>query len=180
MDKFFELITKLKELGIAAKLCSSSSADTLREEWNKFLSENSDLVEEIKAWGAGYEEGHTDYIFAEGAEIENPEEVAIIICVCADTTNVSESEICEHCADLETALEDTGEKVAMAVAGISSNGYYISEINAEEIFNYIQENLAEEDADTEESESEEDSDDGEDTTAEDTAQIADADTNYDV
>lgn len=160
MDKFFELISKLKELGIATKLFKASNPTELCEEWDKFLNENSELVEEIKVWGAEYATNEdSEPIFKESAVIGDSKEVVIIICVCDDTTYVSECEICESCEDLEKSLEATGEKVAIAVARISTFGSMISEITAEEIFAYIQENLAEKNADTDESESKEDSDD---------------------
>ena len=177
--EFFTLIEKLKNLGIAAKLCSASNPTELCEEWNKFLSENSELVEEIKTWGAEFATT-SKYIFKQSAVIEDSKEVVIIIRVCNDTRNVSECEICEDCADLETALKDTGETIAMAVAGLSSNYDLISEITAEEIFDYILNELNKEDADEEENDGgDEGESNGEDVAEEDSAKAADADPDYD-
>lgn len=185
MEKFFALIEKLKNLGIAAKLCRASNSTELREEWNKFLSENSELVEEIKAWGQEFANNEdSEPIFKESAVVEEPKEIAIIICICDDFFNVSECEVFEEFRDLDKALAATGEKVAMAVAGISTRGEMISEITAEGIFDYIQEENTDEDesageeSGTDEAEQGAHSDDGE-AVAEDTAAVADADTNYD-
>ena len=194
--EFFTLIEKLKNLGIAAKLCSASNPTELCEEWNKFLSENSELVEEIKAWGQEFaEDENSEAIFKESAVVEDSKEVAIIICVCDDTMNVSECEIFEDCADFENSLIATGEKVAIAVAGISSSGNMISDTTAEAIFDYIQKNLTDENTDTDADDGEAESGDGEeeaecgeesdadevesDKTEADAAETADADTNYD-
>ena len=201
MEKFFALIEKLKNLGIAAKLCGASNSTELCEEWDKFLSENSELVEEIKVWGAEFATNEaSENIFKESAVIGDSKEVVIIICVCDDSRNVSECELCEFCSDLESSLRRTGENVAIAIAELSARGDMISEITAEEIFDYIQENLTDEDgsdgeeeidggeeeaecgeeSDADEADSDEtEADDGEDVAEEDSAKAADADPDYD-
>lgn len=168
-EKFLALIEKLKTLGIAAKFCGATNATQLSEEWEKFLNENPELVEEIIAWGQEFAADYSGPIFTESINPEDSKEVVIIIRVCNDCISVSECEIFKYYHVLEDALKATEEKVAIAVAGLSSACNVISEITAEEIFEYIENNLTDEDSDAEESgnenqenaETEENSDDGE-------------------
>ena len=147
-EKFLALIEELKSLGLAAKICAASNAAELRQIWETFVNENFGIVEEIKQWALEYTENeNSNYIFAEGAEIEDPIEVAVFLCACEGTIN--ECGICEIDGDFIEALNATEEKVAIAVADYVSSSY-IDVITAEDIF-----------ADTDESE-EGDSDVGED------------------
>ena len=150
-EKFLELIEKLKTLGIAAKFCSAYNASQLSEEWEKFLNENPELVEEIRAWGQEFAADSSEPIFTESVDTEDSKEIVIIIRVCNDGVSVSECEIFEDYHVLEDALKSTEETIAIAVAGISSDYNLISEITAEEIFEYIEDNLTDEDSDAEES-----------------------------
>jgi len=155
-EKFLELIEKLKTLGIAAKFCGASNATQLSEEWEKFLNENLELVEEVRAWGQEFAADYSGPIFTDSINTEDSKEVVIIIRVCNDSVSVSECEIFEDYYVLEDALRATEENVAIAVAGISSDDNLgikkiISEITAEEIFEYIEDNLTDEDSEAEES-----------------------------
>ena len=159
-EKFLALIEELKNLGIAAKICGASNSAELRQIWETFVNENFGIVEEIKQWALEYAENeNSNYIFAEGAEIEDPIEVAVFLRACEGTIN--ECSICEIDDDFVEALNATEEKVAIAVADYVSSSY-IDGITAEDIF-----------ADADES-AEVDSDEGEDA-EEDTAEDADSD-----
>lgn len=153
--KFFELVKEVKEAGIAVALCNASNADEIMAAWQKFKEEKSELFAKITDWAAEFA-GSDDCgaIFEDGAEVENPIEVAV--CIYIMGADVTECEIFDSNSDFVEALCDTGEKNAEQIGNFVSENYLYS-IEAEDIF------------------SEEESDDGEDATEEDTAEAEDSD-----
>ena len=116
--------------------------------WNKFIDENSELIQKIKEWAEELKK--TDRgCFIEREDTVNPMEIAITIFIIDDVNNLSECTIFEDYEDLISAMREIGGYFYEAVANLVEADY-ICDITPKQIFSVIEELKETEDTDSEE------------------------------
>ena len=152
-EKFLTIVEEVKATGIAESFCKTSNAEELTLVWNKFIDENSDLIQKIKEWAEEFKKIDRGCFIEREDTVENPMEIAITIFIIDDVNNLSECTIFEDYEDLISAMRGIGGCFYEAVANLVEEDY-ICEITAEQIFKAIEELREAEDTDSQESEAE--------------------------
>lgn len=130
-EKFLALVKKVKEADISP-ITQTTNAEELKAAWEAFWADNQDLLIEIKDWAAEFHEEESDYIFAEGEEIENPMEITVIIRA-IDDEDLTDENVFEEFRNLFNALNDIENNFATAIAELLRTKV-ITDITAEDIF----------------------------------------------
>ena len=130
-EKFLALVQKVKEADISP-ITQTTNAEDLKAAWDAFWADNQNLLTEIKDWAAEFIEEESDYIFADGEDIENPMEIAIVIRAINDV-DLTDEVIFKNFRNLVNALNDIENDFANVIADLLSTKI-INDITAEDIF----------------------------------------------
>lgn len=135
--KFLELAEAVKRTGVVEEFYKNLNAKGIKTAFNKFESENKELIEEIEKWKNEYKNGEPHYLFSDAESVEYPMEIAVIIYLMADLY-VTEEDLFENTGDLEIGILSIPNNFATAIYCLNAyEACPINEITLEDICRYL-------------------------------------------